>query len=167
MSPTLILKHPINSVVSVTQIVSPSVALPKELVYKLFKRSITEYFAVSFHSCLTVSQAADMERIQNVSFKIIFGGTYTTHSDALVKARLQTPHDWREKQCLDIATKRLNTQYIIDYFHSTTTKKWILQTFDIIIVKLNWKFNFKLIWSWVEFFITLHSSDHPPTHQPR
>ena len=77
MSPILILKHPINSVVQT------------ELVYKLFKRSITEYFAVSFHSCLTVSQAADMERIQKVSLKIIFGGTYTTHSDALVKARLK------------------------------------------------------------------------------
>ena len=37
---------------------------------------------------------------------------------------------------------------------------------DFFIAKLNSNFNFNLIWSWVEFSITLHSSDHPPTQPP-
>ena len=35
------------------------------------------------------------------------------------------------------------------------------------VTKLNSNFNFNLIWSWVEFSITLQSSDHPLTNKSR
>ena len=74
-------------------------------IYILFIRSCTEYCAVAFHSGLTLSQTADLERIQKTCLKVILGINYVSYEAALERCGLDTLYDRREKRCLDFSLK--------------------------------------------------------------
>ena len=74
-------------------------------IYILFIRSCTEYCAVAFHSGLTLSQTADLERIQKTCLKVILGINYVSYEAALEMCGLDTLYDRREKRCLDFSLK--------------------------------------------------------------
>ena len=54
-----------------------------------------------------MAQAADIERIQKTSLKVILGDSYVGYPAALEMSGLKTLHDRCEKRCLDFALKSL------------------------------------------------------------
>ena len=76
-------------------------------IYILFIRSLTEYCAVTFHSSLTVSQTADIERIQKTCLKIILGDNFVSYPAALEMTGLDSLYTRREKRCLNFSLKAL------------------------------------------------------------
>ena len=75
--------------------------------YVLFIRSVTEYFAVVFHSRLTQQDSMKLERIQKTCLKVILGDLYEDYQNALEICGLQTLFERREKRCLDFSIKCL------------------------------------------------------------
>ena len=76
-------------------------------IYILFIRSCAEYCSVAFHSSLTAEHAADLERIQKTSLKVILGESYLSYNAALEMTGLVSLYDRREKRCLDFSLKCL------------------------------------------------------------
>ena len=74
-------------------------------IYILYIRSVVEQYAVVWHSSITKGEKNDLERTQKVALKIIFGNSYTTYSDVLEWAGLDTLAARRTKLCLNFATK--------------------------------------------------------------
>ena len=74
-------------------------------IYILYIRSVVEQYATVWHSSITSGEKNDIERIQKVALKIIFGSSYTTYMDALNWTGLDTLHARRTKLCLNFAKK--------------------------------------------------------------
>ena len=76
-------------------------------IYVLFIRCILEYCSVVWHSSLTVKQANDIERVQKLALKIIFGEKYESYEKALQLAGLESLSCRRDSKCLQFALKCL------------------------------------------------------------
>ena len=76
-------------------------------IYISFIRSLTEYCAVTFHSSLTGSQTANIERIQKTCLKIILGDNFVSYPAALEMTGLDSLYTRREKRCLNFSLKAL------------------------------------------------------------
>ena len=76
-------------------------------VYKLYIRSILEYCSVVWHSTLTVTQNKDIENIQKLCLKIIFGEDYSGYQHALKLTELDRLNDRRHERCLKFGLKSL------------------------------------------------------------
>ena len=74
-------------------------------VYKLFIRSLIEYCSVVWHSRLTVSQTADLERVQKICLKVILSENYVSYEAALEMTGLEALDSRREARCLSFAKK--------------------------------------------------------------
>ena len=74
-------------------------------IYILYVRSVVEQYAPVWHSSITKGEKNDLERTQKVALRIIFGTAYTTYSDVLEWAGLDTLAARRTKLCLNFAKK--------------------------------------------------------------
>ena len=74
-------------------------------IYQLFIRSCAEYCSVAFHSSLTLSESASLERLQSTCLKVILQDSYISYSAALEMTGLQTLHERREERCLNFSIK--------------------------------------------------------------
>ena len=72
-------------------------------IYILYIRSVVEQNATVWHSSITSGEKNDLERTQKVALKIIFGNSYTTYTDALQLAGLETLSARRTRLCLNYA----------------------------------------------------------------
>ena len=70
-----------------------------------FIRSLIEYCSVVWHSRLTVSQTADLERVQKICLKVILSETYVSYEAALEMTGLEALDSRREARCLSFAKK--------------------------------------------------------------
>ena len=91
-------------------------------IYILYIRSIVEQYAVVWHSSITNGERNDLERIQKVALRIIFGNTYTTYSDALEQAGLDTLAARRKKLCLNFAKKCIKNEKTQSMFPTNELK---------------------------------------------
>ena len=82
-------------------------AKPYELVDMFTKqcRSILEYGVPAWQGAITIQEKQDIERVQKMALRIIFGEQYYTYSNALELAGLDTLEDRRNKICLKFAKK--------------------------------------------------------------
>ena len=76
-------------------------------LYKMFIRSKLEYCVVPMHSSLTGQQAASLERCQSVALRIILQNDYSTYSEALKMAGIETLESRRKDRCLTFSQKCL------------------------------------------------------------
>ena len=65
-------------------------------IYTSTLRSVFEYATSAYHSLLTMNQSDELERLQILCLKIIFGWD-TSYREALVISRLETLKERREK----------------------------------------------------------------------
>ena len=91
-------------------------------IYILYIRSVVEQYAVVWHSSITKGEKNDLERTQKVALKIIFGNSYTTYSDVLEWAGLDTLAARRTKLCLNFATKCTKNEKTRSMFPVNQTK---------------------------------------------
>ena len=63
-----------------------------------------------WHSSLTRKQCLDIERVQRVAFKIIFGHLYISYKQAFKFLYTQTLEERRTKLCLKFAKKNLKSE---------------------------------------------------------
>ena len=75
------------------------------LLYKLHVRTSLEYCAAAFHSSLSISQAASLERCQSVSLKIILQESYISYEAALEMTGLVKLKTRREERCKNFSLK--------------------------------------------------------------
>ena len=82
-------------------------AEPPELIdmYNKHCRSILEYCVPAWQGAVTVQEKQDIERVQKVALRIIFGDQYDTYGTALKLAGLDTLENRRNKICLRFAIK--------------------------------------------------------------
>ena len=82
-------------------------AKPYELVDMFTKqcRSILEYGVPAWQGAITLQEKQDIERVQKMALRIIFGEQYYTYNNALELAGLDTLEDRRNKICLKFAKK--------------------------------------------------------------
>ena len=76
-------------------------------IYKLFIRSVLEYWSVVWHSTLTKKQNQDIENIQKLSLKIILAQEYSSYESALECTGLESLSQRRENRCLKFALQSL------------------------------------------------------------
>ena len=74
-------------------------------IYILYVRSLLEYCSVVWHSTLTGDQSHDLERVQKLCFKIIFGDKNWGYD--LDKTGLERLSIRREEKCLKFGLKSL------------------------------------------------------------
>ena len=73
-------------------------------------RSVLELALPVWHSGITKQQAADIECIQKISFKILLGEGYRSYTTACVLFSAQTLEERRLKLCRKFATKNLKSE---------------------------------------------------------
>ena len=76
-------------------------------IYKMFICSKLEYCVVPMHSSLSSRQEAALERVQQVSLKIILKEEYTSYQEALEICSLKTLSSRRQQRCLKFSLKCL------------------------------------------------------------
>ena len=86
-------------------------------IYQLFIRSCAEYCSVAFHSGLTLSESASLERLQSTCLKVILQDNYISYSAALEMTGLQTLHERREERCLNFSIKCIKHSRNSRFFH--------------------------------------------------
>ena len=74
-------------------------------MYTKHCRSILEYGVPAWQGAVTVQEKQDIERVQKIALRIIFGDQYDTYSTALKLAGLDTLETRRNKICLKFAIK--------------------------------------------------------------
>ena len=79
-------------------------------IYIMFTRSVCEQSISVWHSSLTHQNTEDIERIQNVAFKIILKDKYKSYQHAQNILELQSLKDRREELCLTFAKKCLGNE---------------------------------------------------------
>ena len=79
-------------------------------VYSKEVRSVLELAVPVWHSGLTRLQAADIERIQKISFKIMLGFRYNGYKSACTLFAAQTLEERRIKLCKKFAFKNLKSE---------------------------------------------------------
>ena len=74
-------------------------------VYEKQIRSILELAVPAWHSCLTLADKLDIERVQRAALQVIFGPKYSSYSSACELAGLNTLEVRRNKLCKKFAYK--------------------------------------------------------------
>ena len=74
-------------------------------------RSILELAVPVWHSGLTRQQAADIERIQRIAFRLILKENYTSYSSACIALSTQTLHERQVKLCKTFALKNIQSEH--------------------------------------------------------
>ena len=73
-------------------------------IYILFVRSLLEQSATVWHSSLSQQNINDLERVQKLALKIIFG-QFTNYENSLLKLDILSLLERREQHCLQFALK--------------------------------------------------------------
>jgi len=85
-------------------------------VYVGYVRPLVEYAAPVWHGSLTAHQTQQIERIQKRACRIILGPAYTTYTDALASAGLQTLDIRRHHLCTQFANKCITSKRYANMF---------------------------------------------------
>ena len=75
-----------------------------KIIYFLFIRSHLEQSATAWHSCLTVENSNDLERVQKSAVKILLGNQYNGYENSLLRLKMEKLVD-RRRLCLNFAKK--------------------------------------------------------------
>ena len=79
-------------------------------VYRKEVRSILEFAVPVWHSGLTKKQISEIEAVQKLAFRIIFGGSYQRYFDACALLDTQTLEQRRLEICLRFAKKNVESE---------------------------------------------------------
>ena len=74
-------------------------------IYTLYIRSVAEQSAVVWHPSITKGEQRDIERVQKVALKVIFGQNYISYENSLQLTGLETLYSRRKKLSLNFAKK--------------------------------------------------------------
>ena len=85
------------------------------LIYYRHIRSILEFGVPAWNSALTGIEAAKIERVQRVAFKLIYGFGISFNK-ILLNNKLERLTDRREKLCLNFAKKALRHEKFKSWF---------------------------------------------------
>ena len=84
-------------------------------VYTALIRPVLEYASVSYHHLLTNEQSEEIERLQRISLKTIYGNWFS-YSDCLEKSKLKEMKDRRQDIFRKFAEKNIEGRYQEKWF---------------------------------------------------
>ena len=85
-------------------------------VYIKQVRSVLELAVPVWHSCITMVERCDMERVRRAALHIILGDEYLSYKDALKLCQLESLEDRRVKLCSKFANKAVKSDKFKNWF---------------------------------------------------